>query len=168
MSQEPHVICTLEGITYRTATVADHAISLELMAELMQDLDPNDNAEETRKLLDPDFKIALMADNIQVFIAEDQGHPIGLGRADILTEDPIFRLRPDNRCGYVDQMYVRSAYRSKNIGAQLLKLCEDWFRDQGIKQCVLHAAPKAIRFYARHAYLPNREMYKDLIPPDPK
>ena len=93
---------------------------------------------------------------------EVDGEAVGLSRGDVLSEDPIFRLRDDHRCGYVDQMFVRPAYRQQGVGAQLLEMCEGWFREQGIGHCLLHAAPRAVRFYARIGYQPNREMFKKL------
>lgn len=149
-------------ISIRVATPSDCAIVVELLAELVEELGPGEMADRVKPLLDGDIAAALDAPNVRIFIAEVDGQPVGLSRGDVLTADPIFRLREDHRCGYVDQMYVRPAHRDRGLGAVLLRRCEDWFRELGVGHCLLHAAPKAVRFYARVGYQPNREMFKKL------
>jgi GNAT superfamily N-acetyltransferase len=150
------------AFNYRVATGDDQAVVVQLLCELVDELGPSEMADRVKPLFDDDIRIALASPTIRVFLVEDQGKAVGLSRADILTEDPIFRLRLDKRCGYVDQMFVRQAYRDRGLGGCLIQLCEDWFRKQGIAHAMLHAAPKAVRFYARIGYQPNREMFKRL------
>lgn len=147
---------------YRVATVEDHAVVVQMLRELVDELGPMDSVGRIKVLLDDDIHAALASPNVRIFLAAYDQQVVGLSRGDVLTEDPIFRLRDDHRCGYVDQMFVRPGHREHGIGAQLLRLCEDWFREQGIGHCILHAAPKALRFYAREGYMPNREMFKRL------
>lgn len=147
---------------YRVATAQDHAIIVQLLRELVDELGPMDAVGRIKVLLDDDIRAALATPNVRIFLAVVDQEVIGLSRGDVLTQDPIFRLRDDHRCGYIDQMFVRPAYREHGVGAQLLRLCEDWFREQGIGHVLLHGAPKALRFYAREGYMPNREMFKRL------
>jgi len=147
----------------RIATPADEAIVSELMQRLVDELGPTDLSDKLRAKLGPDVAAALASANVHIFLAEVDGEAVGLSRGDILTADPIFRLRDDHRCGYVDQMYVCPAFRQSGLGAKLLRCCEDWFRDEGVNHALLHAAPRAVRFYAREGYLPNREMFKRLF-----
>ena len=151
-------------LSYRpaTSTNEDHKAVVDMLCELVDELAPNEDNSDVKKLLDTDIRDALEQDHIRIFLAILGDEPIGLSRGDILTTDPIFRLRDDNRCGYVDQMYVRRPYRDRGIGGYLIRLCEDWFREKEMKHCILHAAPKAARFYARIGYQPNREMFKSL------
>lgn len=149
-------------VIYRVAERSDCDTVIQMLCELVDELGVDEESEQIKRMLHDDIRSAYENPNIRIFLAELDGSPIGLGRADILTTDPIFRLREDHRCGYIDQMYVRNAYRDRGIGAHLLRLCEQWFRDQGIAHCILHAAPKAVRFYARIGYQPNREMFKRL------
>lgn len=149
-------------IKYRVASPADCALVVGLLGELVDELGPNDMADKVKPLLDDDIRLALNTPTIRIFLADIDGQTVGLSRGDILTADPIFRLRDDQRCGYIDQMFVRAGYRDHGLGAVLLRMCEDWFREQGIEHCILHAAPKAVRFYARVGYQPNREMFKRL------
>lgn len=149
-------------LSYRVAGPKDQAAVVGLMCELVDELGPNEMADRVKPLLDEDIRIALGSAHIRVFLAEVDHSPVGLSRGDVLTQDPIFRLRDDHRCGYIDQMFVQAKYRAQGVGAHLLRLCEDWFRSQGIGHCLLHSAPKAVRFYARIGYQPNREMFKRL------
>jgi GNAT superfamily N-acetyltransferase len=149
-------------VNYRTASADDHATVVQLLYELVLELGPAENAERLRSRLDDDIQVALASPSITVILAEVDGQPIGLGRVDVLTADPIFRLRDDHRCGYVDQMFVRPRYRSLGIGHELLGRCEQWLRERGIGHVLLHAAPRAQRFYEREGYLSNREMFKRL------
>jgi GNAT superfamily N-acetyltransferase len=149
-----------QQLTYRVATAADHVIVVAMLAELVDELGPHDAADRIKERLDADIRLAWQVQHIRIFLAEADGVAVGLSRGDVLHEDPIFRLRADHRCGYVDQMYVRAAYRDRGVGAELLARCEAWFRSQDIHHCVLHAAPRAVRFYARTGYQPNREMFK--------
>jgi GNAT superfamily N-acetyltransferase len=147
---------------YRVAASADHRVVVELLRELVLELGPTDAVGRVVALLDSDILAALGSPVVRIILAEVGGMVVGLGRADVLSTDPIFRLRDDHRCGYIDQMFVRPAFRDRGIGAELIRQCEDWFRSQGIAHSILHAAPKALRFYARQGYLPNREMFKRL------
>ncbi len=148
--------------TYRMAQASDHGTVVQLLAELVDELGPRETAERVKDMLGDDILTALASDQVAIILVEQDGEAFGLARGDVLTTDPIFRLRHDHRCGYVDQMYVRPAFRGHRIGAELLRRCEAWFKDQGIGHSLLHAAPKALRFYTRHGYQPNREMFKRL------
>ena len=149
--------------TLRAATPADLTVVVELMHELVDELGPSEMSQKLKEKLGPDLAAALASPTVRIFLAEVEGQPMGLSRGDVLTADPIFRLRDDHRCGYIDQMYVRAAFRHSGLGARLLQACEDWFREQGVNHSLLHAAPRAARFYAREGYLPNREMFKRLF-----
>ena len=149
-------------ITYREAVEADLGTLVELMTELIDELGPHEQNDSLKERLPQDLAAALESKLVVLYLACAEGEVIGLSRGDVLSTDPIFRLREDNRCGYIDQMYVRASYRRRGIGRELLALCEDWFRGHGIKHCILHAAVRAIRFYARAGYQSNREMFKRL------
>ena len=151
-----------ETITYRLARLEDLDALVALMKELIDELGPHDQNQAVKGRLHGDLKAALASDDIVLYLACVDEGVVGLSRGDILRTDPIFRLRDDHHCGYVDQMYVQTPYRRKGIGRALLALCEDWFRSHGIEHCILHAAVRAIRFYARAGYQSNREMFKRL------
>ena len=151
-----------ETIEYRLARPEDLDVLVALMKELIDELGPHDQNHKIKSRLHDDLKAALESDDVVLYLACADNEVVGLSRGDILRADPIFRLRDDHRCGYVDQMYVRTTHRRRGIGRALLALCEDWFRTHGIEHCILHAAVRAIRFYARAGYQSNREMFKRL------
>jgi GNAT superfamily N-acetyltransferase len=151
----PHWIC-------RTATPHNHDLLVVLLTELVTELGPESITLAVIPKLSADIRRVENSPYCRFFLFFDKEEAIALARADILQTDPIFRLRDDQRCGYVDQMYVRPAYRGQGLGTRLLHECEAWFRSVKIDHCVLHAAPKAVRFYAREGYQSNREMFKAL------
>lgn len=151
-----------DDLFYLPAGPGDHAVVVALMTELVRELDPSPQGARIEALLPEDTHRALTSPDIRLFIAWDDGVPVGLSRGDILRHDPIFRLRVNPVCGYVDQMYVRPSHRAARVGERLLACCEAWFKAQQVHHVLLHAAPKAVRFYARHGYQPNREMFKEL------
>ena len=152
-----------EDVTFRIATPDDLGVIVGLMIELIDELGAGDGNKDIKERLPEDITKALSSDQVCFFLAFNGPVCVGLSRGDILSSDPIFRLRADNRCGFVDQMYVQPQYRRTGIGAQLLSKCEDWFKSQGIGHVLLHAAVRAIRFYARAGYQSNREMFKKLV-----
>jgi GNAT superfamily N-acetyltransferase len=156
------MVAPAETPTLRTATPADRAVVVALLTDLVRELGPIEAAGELLARLPADIERALVSPTVRILLAEVDGVAVGLSRGDVLTQDPIFRLRPDQRCGYVDQMYVRPSHRNAGIGGLLLRACEDWFRSLGILHAVLHAAPRATPFYERAGYRPNREMLKRL------
>lgn len=151
-----------DDLLYLPARSQDHATVVVLMTELVRELDPSPQADRIVQLLPDDMALALKSCDVQIFLAWADGAPVGLSRGDILRHDPIFRLRENSACGYVDQMYVRPSHRDRCVGQRLLDCCEAWFKTRGIRHVLLHAAPRAVRFYARCGYQPNREMFKEL------
>ena len=152
------------AIVYRQASAADVGPCTTLLEELIDEIAAVQDAPALKAALPADMRAGLGNAQVVVFLAEVDGLAVGLSRGDILCDDPTFRLRPDRRCGYIDQMYVQAPYRDRGVGQALLALCEQWFGQQGVRQVLLHAAPKAVRLYARLGYMPNRQMYKNLSP----
>jgi len=150
------------AIDFRKADQNDLGALISLMNELVAELGTAGSSGEIEDAIPQDVADALASDSVQFFVATANDQLVALSRADILTTDPIFRLRRDNRCGYVDQMYVHPDFRQRGLGQKLLELCEDFFREHGIAHCLLHASHRAVHFYARSGYQPNREMFKRL------
>ena len=149
-------------LEHRVATLADRALVIALLCELFDEIAPGEVAARSKRFLEADVEAALASPAVRIFIASCNGEPIGLARVDLLDTSPAFRLREDHRCGYVDQMYVRKAFRKRRLGRRLLQLCEEWVRAQGVEHCMLHAAIPAQGFYAALGYLPTRELFKKL------
>ena len=112
-------------IHYREAGIDDKPIVYELMQELIKELSSDSSVKEFLEKLETDIDIALSRDDIVFILAELGDEVIGLARRYPLPR-PIFRLRSETRCGYIDQMYVRpsiaeaglevDSYRNVNAG----------------------------------------------------
>ena len=146
----------------RVAGPADHAQVVALLEELFDEIAPPEDRASCKQALGPDIAQALASPDARLFLAEHQGQLIALVRVDVLSNTAAFRLRADRRCGYIDQMVVRPAWRRRAVGRQLMQLCEGWLRQQGVSHCMLHAAPKALSFYTRAGYQSTRELFKKL------
>jgi GNAT superfamily N-acetyltransferase len=147
---------------FRAAAPSDQPTVIALLQELFDEVAPGEIAAQSKTHLERDISAALAAPHVRIFLAEHGREPAGLLRVDVLTIFPTFRLREDHRCGYVDQMFVRPAFRNRKLGRQLMQLCEEWVRGQGVAYCMLHAAHKALGFYTAGGYQSTRELFKKL------
>ncbi|NCU03203.1 MAG: GNAT family N-acetyltransferase [Chitinophagaceae bacterium] len=64
----------------------------------------------------------------------------------------------------IKRMYVKSFYRGKGIGGQILTALEEWAKEEGYRNCILETGlnqPEAIRVYEREGYkqIPNYGQY---------
>ncbi|MBN1962575.1 MAG: GNAT family N-acetyltransferase [Deltaproteobacteria bacterium] len=148
--------------SFRIATIDDHCDIVTMLNELVIELKVTEQFPHLAKRINEDIKLALQSANVCIFLLIIDNKPVGLARVDILSNDPIFRLREDSRCGYVDQMYVRPNFRNCGYGHLLLKKCEAWINEKGISHILLHAAPLALKFYEREGYSNNRELLKKI------
>jgi|GEM_PF-349476 len=57
----------------------------------------------------------------------------------------------EETCGFIREFWVSEAYRGVGHGAALLRLAEDYFREQGMYTSIL-TTDTAARFYLRHGY----------------
>lgn len=146
----------------RVAGAADHPLVVALLCELIDALGPGPAGQAIKARCGPDLASALVCPAVRIFLAEVDGQVAGLGRADVLGADPLFRLQAETRGGYIDQMFVRPDYRRRGIGRQLLAACEAWLRSLGLRHCLLHAAEGAGPFYDRAGYGRTRQMIRRL------
>jgi predicted GNAT family N-acyltransferase len=85
-------------------------------------------------------------------IAEDaSGNVIGTGRL----------LPAENAASRIGRMAVYADWRSKGVGAALLKALVDEASRRGDRQIVLHAQIHAEPFYARHGFVREGEVYEE-------
>ena len=148
-------------IHYREAGIDDKPIVYELMQELIKELSSDSSVKEFLEKLETDIDIALSRDDIVFILAELGDEVIGLARGDILYQI-LSSITSETRCGWYDQMYVRPKHRRGGVGGGLLSQCERWLRSKGLTHVLLHAAIRAVRFYAARGYQSNREMFKKL------
>ena len=146
----------------RLAGSGDRALIVELMSELFDEVAPGAPAAESKRFLEEDIARALSSPVVRIVLAFRDGLACGVARVDIGVHSPPFRLRVDHRSGYIDQMFVRPAFRKQRLGDKLLAACEAWLRSEGVSHCLLHAAPAALKFYSSRGYASTRELFKKL------
>jgi len=84
-------------VIYRVASVDDLRVVVQLLAELVDELGPAEMADRVKPKLTADIEAALRSEMVCIYLAYADGETIGLSRGDVLTTDPIFRLRVDHR-----------------------------------------------------------------------
>lgn len=148
----------------RRATADDHDLALAMLQDLLHLLDParSPQGEAMRAALGPDLEAAWRSPDCCILVAEILGSPVGLGRADVMHHEPLFRLRQPRHSGYIDQMFVAPAWRGRGVGRQLLQALEVWLAAAGVHYVLLHAAPGATTFYQPAGYAMHRQMVKKL------
>lgn len=107
---------------------------------------------------------------IEVFVIE-QGVPVELewDEADTVSthavaydaeNEPVAtgRLLPD---GHIGRMAVRQSLRGTGIGSQVLQALLEEARREGHTELVLHAQVHAQKFYARHGFVAEGDMFME-------
>lgn len=61
------------------------------------------------------------------------------------------QLWPDKRSA-LRMIVIDEWYRNSGTGSDLLKICERWLKEQGIKSLSIQSPPEAYQFYCKHAY----------------
>lgn len=69
--------------------------------------------------------------NSVVFVTEDEGQFAGFIRADVQEIPPFFK---DNKILYLDDVYVKEAFRRKGIARALIRKVEDEARERNIRR----------------------------------
>jgi GNAT superfamily N-acetyltransferase len=62
------------------------------------------------------------------------------------------QLWPDQRAA-LRIMVIDEKYRNRGSGSQLLRLCEDWLKNRGVKSLHDEARPDSIPFYRKNGYI---------------
>ncbi len=112
---------------------------------------PTANANKVmRDLLDGWYE----GDDGCLFVADEDGGLVGyvLG---LILENPAIVANP--RFGYVSDLAVAAASRSRGIGSRLLEEAHAWFRKRGVKVAEVQVSAlnaRAAAFWKRHGYAP--------------
>ena len=149
-------------IHYREAGIDDKPIVYELMQELIKELSSDASVKEFLEKLETDIDIALSRDDIVFILAELGDEVIGLARGDISTKILSFDYAPRPAVAISTKCMCVPKHRRGGVGGGLLSQCERWLRSKGLTHVLLHAAIRAVRFYAARGYQSNREMFKKL------
>ncbi len=122
-----------------------------------------DGDESYSKWLMEEFK----RDSGVVFMAVDGENVVGhiAVRLDPQTSEDLVFLVPAKQA-FVDDLYVIEEYRSKGVGALLLKRAEEHFKELGCTLMWLNAYahnPRSLEFYDREGYSRQFVQYKKLL-----
>lgn len=94
----------------------------------------------------------LADDDWRIFLAEDDGQPIGFLSALIRENPPAYRERS---YGYVEDAVVAESSRRRGVGAALYRAATAWFRERGVKTVQLSAAsanPVSLAFWRKQGF----------------
>lgn len=87
------------------------------------------------------------------FTHKEHAHFI-LYQGDTMVGYAHIQLWPQHRAA-LRIIAIEEPYRNRGLGSQLLHLCEEWLKSQGIKSLHDEARPSSIPFYRKNGY---REM----------
>lgn len=89
-----------------------------------------------------------------IFVAEDEGEPIGWAVC-YINEHDIY-VQPEERpYGYVSELFVDEDARGRHVGRKLLNACEDYFRTLNVRTVLigaLSANTRAVNAYKAAGY----------------
>jgi len=119
--------------------------------------------QEMKKSAPDNFK-SYVSRNIRskngtVFVAEDNGKLAGYSLIIIKKNIPIFKVE---KYGYINDLFVKKAYRRQKIASQFKELAIKWFKDKGIKHAgiTVHTNnPKAHAIYNKWGF---RDFHQEL------
>ena len=97
-------------------------------------------AENTIEELMSEIKELLASNRAVVFIAYDEGMPIGFAQCQLRTD--YVEGTNSNVVGYLEGVYVKPNYRKKGYAKLLIAQCERWSKNKGCTEfasdCELH------------------------------
>ncbi|KAA6439455.1 GNAT family N-acetyltransferase [Dyadobacter flavalbus] len=133
----------LETLKIRTVAGEDEEIIYRMICGL-------ENMEMDRTAFNKVFRANLKSDNIQYFIAELNGNPVGMVSCHI---QPL--LHHAALVSEIQEMYVEPDYRSAKIGKALMEHVTAFAKSQGAVQMEVtsrNTRENAHRFYQREGF----------------
>lgn len=79
--------------------------------------------------LENEFKNVLVSDDNAVYIAEQNGNPIGFAHCSLRND--YVEGTESSPVGYLEGVFVDSEYRRKGFAKALVYTCEEWARQKG-------------------------------------
>lgn len=90
--------------------------------------------------------------NMETFIAVDDGEIIGFTNAVLKKRAPFFKIK---EMGMIMDVFVKRKRRGEGVGSRLVQEAEDWIRDKDFKVAVMTVAPEnkgAVKFWKENGY----------------
>jgi GNAT superfamily N-acetyltransferase len=95
------------------------------------------------------------------WVAERSGRAVGMINVMVFVRMPR-PGRPEQRWGYIANVFVLAAHRDTGIGSALLDAAVAYARDQGFVRLVLNPSERSIPFYRRTDFRASRLLQLDL------
>lgn len=92
------------------------------------------------------------SDDSQVLVAEDEGHVVAYAISQVSSHPPEYLYK---KHGHIDDMFVKSNYRRKGIGEEMLARISEWFESQNVRRIELRAVPEnhiGYAFWKKHGF----------------
>ncbi len=97
------------------------------------------------------------ADQRVTWLAEDDGHPVGMLNMLVFTRMPRPRHSSDDRptqWGYIANVFVGAAQRNTGTGRHLLDAATAYAEQHHFARIVLSPTKRSVPFYARAGFVP--------------
>nr|WP_295927913.1 GNAT family N-acetyltransferase [uncultured Dyadobacter sp.] len=130
-------------ISIRKATIADRAIIYDMICDL-------ENNVLHREGFDAAFNRNVANPNVAYFLAEHDGHPVGMVSCHI---QPL--LHHAALVSEIQEMYVRPTYRSRQVGKAMMDHVTAFAKGEGAIQIEVTSRAtreQAHRFYQREGF----------------
>ncbi|MBU6997934.1 MAG: GNAT family N-acetyltransferase [Theionarchaea archaeon] len=104
------------------------------------------------------------SERAQVLVAVDQGEVLGYSLAILLEIPPILTY---SKRGFISEIAVRSAYRRKGIGTEMVARILEWFDSQDINQIQVQVSCKneiGYNFWKAQGFKENLYVMRKLKP----
>ena len=96
-----------------------------------------------------------------VLITNLLGVPLATGRLVPLADGTDGIDGAEGQRGQIGRMAVVASQRSQDLGGQMLQALLAHARQLGMKEVMLHAQAGAVRFYARHGFVPHGQPFEE-------
>lgn len=99
----------------------------------------------------------------RVFVADDAGKLIGYHVVSIRYPGDVFVQTP---YGHISDLYLKSGYRGKAIGKELIAAARNWLKEQGIEKIDVKTFmenPKGKRFWEKNGFQPFEVAFKSSL-----
>ena len=139
---------------------------IELWKEFMdfhKDIDPVLSRSEDGHLnFEKHLRDSISSEDYHILVALDKGHVVGFSTSQIRKYSPVFKMQT---LGGIDTMAVKSNYRRKGIGEQMLEKILKWFESRNIDRIELSVAANnqiGYSFWKKHGFKDYRHrLYLD-------
>lgn len=114
-------------VTTRKATLEDLTILLDFEQELIKAERPFDSTFKEGKISYYDIEKMIVADEVELIVAEENNEIIASGYASIIIPKSYFKF---NKFAYLGFMYTKPLHRGRGINKLVVETLFNWVRSQ--------------------------------------